>query len=261
MEFHLLGPVEIRVDGHHRSAGPPKQRAVLAALLVDARTPVLVDTLIDRVWGDGPPAVVRNALYSHVARIRHLLANARSITGMRVGVERRSGGYVLDVDRDRIDLFRWRRLIEGGRDACRTTEERASDLRKALALWHSAPLAGIDGAWADQLRESLLQQRLAVLVTWSRLAIDLRQYEPVIEEVGSAVADNPLVEPLIALHMQALTLAGRGAEALNQYAVARRRFADDLGTEPGPELRATHAAILRGEFHRVQTGRSAVPSA
>jgi DNA-binding SARP family transcriptional activator len=93
--------------------GTPRQQAVLAALLVDAGRPVPVEALIDRVWGDEPPAEVRNILYSHLSRIRRLLRLATDRSGGTVvRIERRHAGYALEVDPDLVDLHRFRRLVE-----------------------------------------------------------------------------------------------------------------------------------------------------
>ena len=112
VEFRVLGPVELRSAGAPVEVGTPRQRSVLAALVVDAGRPVPIDALVDRVWGHSPPDDVRRALYVYIARIRSLLRDA-GCTGL---LARRSGGYVLDVDPDRVDLHVFRTLVDQARE-------------------------------------------------------------------------------------------------------------------------------------------------
>lgn len=246
MEFSLLGPVELVADGLPVPIGPPQRRAVAAALLVDANRPVSAETLIDRVWDDAPPPEVRGALHSHIARIRTVLARA----GGSATLSRRSGGYVLETDQDHIDLFRFLDLLERARTAGLRDGDRAALLHDALALWRGEPLTGITGSWAEQVRAGLDARHLATVQTWARLELRSGGNDAVIARVNAALARHPLAEPLIATQMRALFLAGRAAEALSRYAMARRRLSDDLGTEPGPELREMYESILRGEPRR-----------
>src|SRR5215469_10481229 len=101
MEFRVLGPVEMWSAGERVDAGHVKQRAVLAVLLLDLGKVVPIDLLIDRVWGDRPPASVRNNLYAYVARLRAVIA---SNDAQDVVIVRRPGGYLLDADPDEVDL-------------------------------------------------------------------------------------------------------------------------------------------------------------
>jgi DNA-binding SARP family transcriptional activator/tetratricopeptide (TPR) repeat protein len=249
MEFRLFGEVELRAAGRLLDVGTPRQQAVLAALIVDGRRPLAVESLIDRVWGDAPPAGARNVLYSHVSRIRQLLRQAATLSGSAaVPVERRHAGYVLDVDPDLVDLHRFWRLVEQGRDPRRADADRVAALTEALGLWRGAPLAGIPGAWAAQVRESCHRLRLDAVVQWAEAELRLGRPGPVISALPDLVAEYPLVEPLEGLLMRALHAAGRDAEATDRYTAIRRRLADELGADPGAELRGLHEAILRGEL-------------
>ncbi|HEV8559923.1 MAG TPA: BTAD domain-containing putative transcriptional regulator [Actinophytocola sp.] len=243
MEFRLLGEVQLQVAGRLLDAGTPRQQAVLAALAVDAGRPIPIETLIDRVWGDNPPAEARNVLYSHLSRIRQMLKRAG--TG---GVARRNAGYVLEIDPNSIDLHRFVHLAGRGNDPHLSDADRAAALTEALGLWHGAPLAGIAGDWADQVRTSWHRRRVAVAVLWGELELRLGRPEPVIGMIPDLAEAYPLAEPLEALLIRALHAAGRDAEAVDRYAAVRQRFAEALGTDPGPELRALHTALLRGEL-------------
>ncbi|TQS45789.1 tetratricopeptide repeat protein [Cryptosporangium phraense] len=219
--------------------GPVKRRTVLAALLVDVGRPVPVEALIDRVWGDDPPAKAREVLYAHIARIRRLLADSAV-------VERRSGGYALLVDRDVIDLHRFRSLVADARSDDCPDARRAALLGEALDLWQSTPLADVPGIWATAVREGLEQQRRSAVALWARTESALGHASAVVDRLQELVAAEPLAEPLLVELVRALHLAGRTAEALDTYARARARLIEELGVDPGPELRAAHEAVLRG---------------
>src|SRR6266511_1675673 len=212
MEIRLFGSLEVRNATGSVDVGPPRQRTVLAALLVDAGRPVPVDTLVDRVWGQAPPDRVRHSLYIYIARLRRAL-------GSSVRLVNRYGGYVAEVYPDTVDLHRFRRLVERARDIRRPDAQRAALLRQAMDLWRGTPLADLHGEWVARVREGWRRQHLA--------------------------AEYPLAEPLVAALMRALHETGRDAEALEQYTRIRRRLVDEIGTEPSAELRNLHQTILR----------------
>jgi DNA-binding SARP family transcriptional activator/tetratricopeptide (TPR) repeat protein len=246
MEFRLFGEVQLRAGGQVLDVGTPRQQAVLAVLLVDAGRPVPIESLIDRIWGDDPPAEARNVLYSHLSRVRRLLDRAAG-KNSPARISRRSTGYVLEIDPDAVDLHRFTRLIERGKDERRTDAGRVEALAEALRIWRGNPLAAIPGDWADQVRAAWHRRRLEAAVHWAELELRLGHTGSVISTIPDLVEEYPLAEPLEALLMRALDAAGRGAEAVDRYAVVRRRLAEALGTDPGLELRAVHGAILRGE--------------
>ncbi|MET0235056.1 MAG: BTAD domain-containing putative transcriptional regulator [Kibdelosporangium sp.] len=243
MEFRLFGEVQLSVAGRSPDVGTPRQQAVLAALAIDAGRPVPIETLVDRVWGDNPPTQVRNVLYSHLSRIRQLLKQSDDVT-----VTRRAAGYVLQADPGTVDLHRFVGLVERGKDSRLADVDRATALTEALRIWRATPLAGIPGDWADQVRAAWSRRRLEAAVLWGDLELRLGHPETVILTISDLVSDYPLAEPLEVLLMRALHAAGRDAEAIDRYAAVRRRLADHLGTDPGPELRGLHSAILRGEL-------------
>lgn len=247
MEFRLLGEVELWAAGQMLAVGAPRLQGVLAALAVDAGRPVAIETLIDRIWDD-PPAEARNVLYSHLSRIRRLLRQAATLGGgTAVRIERRHAGYVLDLDPGLVDLHRFRRLVDQGSDLRRGDADRAAALAEALGLWRGPPLAGLPGAWAGRVRDSWHRRRLDAVVQWAQIEFRFGHPAAVIAMLPDLVAEYPLVEPLETLLMRALHAVGRGAEAVDRYAAIRQRLADELGADPGPELRALHQAVLRGE--------------
>ncbi|RSM48750.1 tetratricopeptide repeat protein [Amycolatopsis balhimycina DSM 5908] len=258
MEFLLSGEVQLRVAGRPLDVGTPRQQMILAALAVDAGRPVPIETLIDRVWGDDPPEEARNVVYSHLSRIRRLLERVNELDGTTAGVLRKSAGYVLEIDPAAVDLHRFAQLVEAGNDIRAADADRAAALAEALLAWRGAPLAGIHGDWADRVRTTWHRRRLDAAVRWGELELRLGRPGAVIAAMPELAAEYPLAEPLEALLMRALHAAGRDAEAVDRYAAVRRRLADALGTDPGPELRTLHAALLRGEL---PSAPSAAPAA
>jgi tetratricopeptide (TPR) repeat protein/DNA-binding SARP family transcriptional activator len=246
VEFRLLGPVEVSAAGGCLEMGPPQQRAVLAALAVDAGRPVFRGTLIDRIWSGRAPQGAASALYAHINRIRRVLA-AEAAGEEPVRLARRSGGYVLEVDPEEVDLHRFRQLALAARDRQRPDDEQARLLRAALDLWRGEPLADLPGEWPARMRDSWEEERLDAAVAWAQAELRMGRPDEVIGPVRELVAGQPLKERPIGVLMQALAAAGRGAEALECYAMARSRLVEALGAEPGRELQSVHLAILKGE--------------
>jgi DNA-binding SARP family transcriptional activator len=238
----VLGPVEAVVDGRPLDIGPRQRRAVLAALAVDAGTPVPIDALADRVWGGMAPDAPRSALYAHVARLRRVLGPGEA--GSPVSLSRHSEGYVLDIDRDAVDVHRFRNLVEAARTV--TGPERLAILREALDLWRGRPLSTLSSDWAAQVRAGVESQFVGAAAAWATEELGRANPEPVAERLAGLMGDYPLAEPLVDRLMRALCAVGRTAEALQIYADTRERLADQLGAEPGAELRDLHLAILRG---------------
>jgi DNA-binding SARP family transcriptional activator len=228
--------------------GQPRQRAVLAALTVDVGRLVTVAALVDRVWGDEPPPGARRSLYSHIARVRRTLASANAADGpdqATARLDRATGGYLLDLPPDAVDLHRFRRLVGRARDS--GGPQRLRLLREAQGLWRGEPLAGVPGPWAQRMRESWRQEYLDATVEWAQSEVLDGRPGTVVGRLTDLLAEYPLVESLAAAVMRALYAAGRSAEALDRYAVIRQRLVDQLGTDPGGELQRLHLAILRGE--------------
>ncbi|MGW2888399.1 AfsR/SARP family transcriptional regulator [Streptomyces griseoruber] len=253
--FRLLGPVELWVSGRPVELGPAKRRTLLAALLVDAGRWVSAETLIDRVWGEEPPAQVRATLYAHVARIRRVLAETLPHLGDGDGagapsqppLSRGSGGYRLDIPPDLVDAHRFRGLVTTARQTGGSDAARVAALREAMGLWRGEPLAGLPGDWAARTRESWSQQRIYAVLDWAAAELRVGGHLVVVDALSVLVAEHPLVEPLAVALMRALHAAGRAPEALACYTALRKRLAEELGTAPGAEARQAHQAILGGK--------------
>jgi DNA-binding SARP family transcriptional activator len=227
--------------------GPPQQRAVLAALLVDAGQPVTAEQLVDRVWGEAPPAGARRALHAHISRIRRMLCGAAGAEAGAIRLVWHHSGYLLDANPELVDWHRFGRLVAASKRQSMVTE-RVRLLRDGLALWRGAALADVPGQWAARTRDRWRQQRLDALIWWAEAELLIGGHDAVIGATRELLDEHPLVEPLVVVLLQALVAAGRPAEALAYYAAARARLADELGTDPGPRLQQLHRAILRGDL-------------
>ncbi|MBB5871448.1 DNA-binding SARP family transcriptional activator [Allocatelliglobosispora scoriae] len=252
--------MDVEADGRSLDIGPLQRRAVLAALAVDAGNPVSLDALTERVWGAQTPEAPRSALYAHVARLRRFLATAdRDIQPVRLS--RHADGYVLNIDRQQVDLHRVTQLVE----ACRVApvpnnDTRIVALRQAMDLWRGQPLSNLAGYWAVKIRRSAESQLLGVAAAWAAEELRLGNAEVVADRLARIIESNPLAEPLVALQMRALCALGRTSEALQCYAVGRTQIAEQLGMEPGPELRNLHVAVLRGELDGTYAGSVVSPA-
>jgi len=244
MEFRLLCPVEVGVGGRVIEIGPPQQRLVLAALAVEAGRPIGVESLIDRVW-DEPPEQPRRTLQVYLSRIRRLLGTANLPGQPPVDIVRRSGGYLLDVHPDRVDVRRFQRLVHRARHC--PEAERVALLRRAVELWHGHPLADLRGQWAARVRRGRQQQYLDAVVWWAEAAVRTGDPAVVLPRLRELVGEHPLMESLVAAYMHALCAVGRPADALDQYTATRYRLAEELGADPGPELQRLHRRILSAD--------------
>ena len=236
MEFRLLGPLEVIEQERAVALGAGKQRSLFALLLLHANEIVSTDRLIDGLWGATPPPTAAKSVQVYVSRLRKEIGDGRLLT--------RPPGYVLQVSRSELDLARFEQLLDESR---RSDPGRAAEtLRRALALWRGPALA-------DLAYEAFAQPEIARLeeLRWAaheqRIDADLAagRNGELIGELGALVAEHPLRERLRCQLMLALYRSGRQAEALGAYRQAQRELSDELGLEPGEELRQLEQAILR----------------
>jgi predicted ATPase/DNA-binding SARP family transcriptional activator len=238
-EFLILGPLEVRVDGAPVRLGGAKQRAVLAALLLEPNEVVSSEVLIDRVWGEEPPDRAANTLQVYVSQLRKLLPERALVT--------QAPGYRLTVAPDRLDAARFDELVARGRAelAAGRPAEAAASLREALALWRGAPLAdvGYEPFTQNEIRRL---EELRVAAVEDRLDAELAAgaHAELVPELEALVAEHRLRERFRGQLMLALYRSGRQAEALEEYQRARRVLVDELGIDPSRELQALEKAIL-----------------
>ncbi|HEV2370562.1 MAG TPA: BTAD domain-containing putative transcriptional regulator [Streptosporangiaceae bacterium] len=248
MEFRLLGPVEVCAGGGLVDAGPARQRCVLAALAADAGRVVPVEVLQERVWGGEPPQQARRSLYVYITRVRRLMELASPGQAEDARLVRRSGGYVLDVDPDQVDLHKFRRLISQSRDRTNPAGRRSALLGEAVGLWRGDALGDLAGEWPDRVRQGWAQEYIDAVGAWAQAALSSGEPGLAVGLVTELAERYPLNESLAATLMQVLTATGRSADALSHYARTQARLTEQLGADPGTELQATHQAILRGQL-------------
>ncbi|HEY8647186.1 MAG TPA: BTAD domain-containing putative transcriptional regulator [Gaiellaceae bacterium] len=225
MEFRILGPLEVSDGDQPVAVAGAKPRALLAALLIRSGQTVSAERLIDELWGDDPPETAQNTLQVYVSQLRRTLGTD--------AILRRSSGYALAVSREQIDLARFEDLVESARDA--NPHVAADRLRDALALWRGEP--EVDGVRLAELRLAAIEARVDA-------DLSIGRHAELVPELQALVAEEPLRERLRAQLLLALYRDGRQADALTEYARARKTLVDELGVEPGPELQRAHRAVL-----------------
>jgi DNA-binding SARP family transcriptional activator len=237
-EFRILGPLDVVDERGPVALSGPKQRALLALLLIHAGETLSTDRIVDELWGGDPPRTATTSLWNLVAQLRKLLP-----PGV---VETRPPGYVLRLEGHELDLRTFEDFVAEARTA--DPARRSALLRQALALWRGTPLA--DVAYEEFARreiERLEELRLGVLE--DRIDADLERgvHGELVGELEVLVRDHPLRERFRGQLMLALYRSGRQAEALQAYLDARRVLVDELGIEPRRELQDLYRSILRQE--------------
>jgi class 3 adenylate cyclase len=242
VEFRILGALEAVAGRQELSLGSVQQRAVLALLLVYAPEPVSRDRLIDELWGERPPASAPHALQVYASGIRKALRPA----GEAVAVRSSPAGYVLEVEAERVDARRFERLIEAAQRGLGEDPAGARGLFEgALSLWRGRPLAEFeDFDWARREADRLEELRAVALEGLVDARLAGGEHGEVIGTLTGLVAATPLRERPRRLLMLALYRSGRHAEALAAYRDACAAL-DEIGLQPGPELRALETAILQ----------------
>ena len=239
MEFGVLGPIEAWHEGRKLLLGGPKQRALLAILLLRANEICSRDGLIEGLWGERPPPTAAHTLDNYVSRLRKVLGPDR--------LARRPPGYVLRVDPAELDFDRFEQLRQEAREqlARGRAREAAATLCAALALWRGAALADVlYEPFAAFEAERLEEKRLSALEERIDAELELGQAHDLIPELERLVRENPFRERPLAQLMLVLYQSGRQADALAAFQTARRRFADQLGLEPGSALQELQRKVL-----------------
>ncbi len=244
IDLRVLGPVEAFAEGRPVNLGPRKQRLMLAVLALEVNQVVPMDRLVELMWSESPPRTAVHAVQVCASRLRAALASLASSHGA-LELIGHGGGYMLRADPMVIDAHRFLALVEQARTAD-DDQARMSLLDKALASWAGPALSGSAPAGlSDRLCRGLEEARLAAVE--DRLAVRLRLggHRETLAELTALVAAHPTRGRLVELLMLALYRTGRAADALGVYRQARQVLADELGLDPGPELKRLEVAILR----------------
>ena len=241
MEYRILGPLEVRRDGHALNLGGGKQRALLAALLTQPNRVFAADRLAELLWGDEAPATAGHAIEVYVSQLRRTLEPGGAPYKILV---RSPAGYSVVVDPEDIDAARFQRKVE---QAKQLPPERATiELDAALELWRGPALAEFaNEPFAVSETSRLAELRIHALEERIEAQLALGNHNELVGELVSLVNEHPLRERLCGQLMLALYRSGRQAEASDVYQRTRERLVDELGMDPGPELQELLKRILR----------------
>ncbi|WP_161962406.1 AfsR/SARP family transcriptional regulator [Nocardioides speluncae] len=246
VRFEVLGTPRVTVAGTELAIGGRRQRVVLALLLAQPNRSVSVDALIDATWSGEPPGTAREQIQTAVWKLRRVLGAERVVSA--------GAGYRLRVETGELDAEEFAALVESATTKT-DASERAAMLDVALGMWRSETaydgLVDVEPLFAGSRR--LDERRLHAFQERIRADLDCGRAEQVVDEIEAVANEHPLREQLIELWMRALYQAGRRADALTAYAVARDRLADATGLDPGPALQELQAAILADDPRLAET--------
>ncbi|MFI6323027.1 BTAD domain-containing putative transcriptional regulator [Nonomuraea sp. NPDC050556] len=245
VHVRLLGPVEVLVGTRRLQLPGPRPTVILSMLALEPNRVVSNERLTEAIWDDDPPSTAKGQIQFCVSALRRMLAEA----GLSEVIVTRAPGYVLDIPADSVDAQVFDREVARGRALAESgkLEEAAASLRAALDMWYGTALDGIPGRVVRGSAHQLEERRLAAVEERMRLELALGRHGELVGDLTALVQEHPLRETLHAHLMVALHRAGRQAEALETYRRARATLVEELGIEPGEELRALEQAILRGE--------------
>ena len=248
LQFGVLGPLQLRSGSALVPLGAPKQRAVLAMLVMNRNRAVSVDALIDGVWGESPVPAARTSIHSYVSNLRRLLSSStRDPNKVLASV---SPGYQLNVADVDCDLGRFVTEKNAGVHAAAAGrfEEASTYLAAALAEWRGPFLDDLrEFAFVDTFATALAEVRVAVQTAHAEAEIACGRADAIIPRLELLSAEHPYRERLWAQLITAYYVAERQSDALNAYRRLKTNLADNLGIDPGPTIRSLHEQILRQE--------------
>ncbi|MGZ3119873.1 BTAD domain-containing putative transcriptional regulator [Streptomyces sp. H62] len=242
VRFSILGPVEVSVAGRPLPGTAPRHRGVLALLLLNARTVLGAEQIIDAMWGPAPPATARAQIHAAVAALRRVLRTADAEHLLQT----RPGGYVIALEAGQLD---WEEFTDRLREVADTDDpaRSAARIRQALSLWRGRPLADVRADYADSARVRLQERQLTAHEQLAELELSLGRHEQVADELAALVAAHPLRERLAGRLMLALHRSGRQADALAVARGLRRALSEQQGLDPGRAFVALERAVLHDD--------------
>ena len=259
MQFRMLGPLEVQVDGSWSGINAAKWRTVLAVLLLQPGQVVSTERLITEVWPEETPARATNLVSVYVHRLRRLIGDPEGKV-----LTTRAPGYQLLIDPEDTDAGRFAQLAAEGRQALSAGqfEQASAVLGTALGLWQGSraltdvPPSALVSAEADRLEES----RIEAVQLHIQADLGCGRHAEVVGQLHRLLADYPMREELWALLMRALYRSGRQAEALEAYAQAREVIAEELGVDPSAELQQLYQRMLQADSGTPSASRTPVPA-
>jgi DNA-binding SARP family transcriptional activator len=262
VQFSLLGPVRAWRGPAELDLGPNQQRAVLALLLVRANQLVTIDDLIDLLWEQNPPSSAINVIYKYIGAIRRLLEPGLEARRSGRWLTRHGAAYRLAADESVSDLIAFRRIVKDARAACADNRpEDALDLLiEALGLRRGAcgDGLGLAGPRRDYFT-TVDQEYDAVVAEAADAALASVQAPRILPMLRQVAFSEPLNESLQARFILVLAATGQRAQALARYQAVRERLSDELGVDPGAEMRTAHSKVLRQQSPAAVTVELADP--
>ncbi|MGF0175720.1 AfsR/SARP family transcriptional regulator [Streptomyces sp. Marseille-Q5077] len=257
MRFQLLGLLSI-TDGEHAAVlQPSKPTNLLAALLIHSGAVVSTDYLLRAVWDTEPPATARAALQSCVLRLRRIFAKYGIANDT---IEAVPGGYRMRMDRETLDLVRFRGLVQSA-DSARDAETESYVLREALALWQGPVLANVSSHMLHRDEAPrLAEERLRALERLCDIELARGRCREVLTDVWDAARRHPERERFAEQLIEALYRTGRQTEALVEIRAVKERLKEEFGIDPGASLQRLEMAILRGEELDTAPGPKVLPA-
>ncbi|MEV6072117.1 BTAD domain-containing putative transcriptional regulator [Nocardia sp. NPDC052001] len=248
LQLTLLDGVEVRRHGQRQALGPPQRCAVLAVLAIRRRQWVSATSLLDALYDQTPPASGVGVVQTYISALRRILEPDRPPRTPPAVLLSGHGGYQLRIDDEQIDIGILDRLVAEASRARRVRDWDRSGQRyaEALALFSGDPMAGIPGPFAEQQRAAFSERRLAILEDSLEVEVLRGRVDQATDTLRMLVTEYPLREGLRVTLMRALAERGRRSEALEVYRETRRLLIDQLGVEPGPEMRRLQEQILDG---------------
>lgn len=248
LDFGALGPLQMLADGRPIPLGAPKQRAVLAMLLLNRNRPVSVDALIDAVWESEPVPAARTSIHSYVSRLRGLIGSAG--VGANHVLASAAPGYQLSVDDSDCDLGRFIAEKNAGVHAAAAGrfEDAGKHLSAALAEWRGPVLDDLrEFAFVDTFATALREVRMVAHTALAEAEIACGRADAVIPRLEMLSAQHPYRERLWAQLITAYYVVERQSDALDAFRRLKTNLAENLGIDPGPTVSALHERILRQE--------------
>jgi DNA-binding SARP family transcriptional activator/tetratricopeptide (TPR) repeat protein len=245
VEFKILGPLEAHHNGQQVRIGGPRQRIALAMMLLEPGKVIPLSRLIDAMWDGEPPATAR-------AQVQICISNLRRTTAAVGGpdlIDTHSHGYLIRLEDRTLDLREFEAAVAEGRRslAAGNPAEAAGQFRGALSLWRDPALSDISSTLVQNSVAHINELRLSVLESCLQAELLTGQFEDLVGELAKLTSEYPLRERFRALHMTALSRAGRQAEALGVYRSTHSTLTGELGIEPSKQLRDLHQTILNGD--------------
>ncbi|MGA6167103.1 tetratricopeptide repeat protein [Amycolatopsis magusensis] len=232
LRIRVLGPLSVHHAGEPVELGAEKQRRLLALLAIQPNRLVRREEIVDALWGDDPPSSCLELVHTYVARLRKVLEPRRVRQEPARVITTVEGGYLLSVEEEQLDLLQFEAAV---------AQERWLD---ALGAWRGPVLAGLEGFRHHPVCHAITARRSAAVLAYAEIAEAQGNHEDAVPHLRALTAAEPLHETAHAQLMLALAGAGQQAAALEVFDDIRHRLADELGIEPGPELRQAHERVL-----------------